>query len=170
MNDLKNNIDDVAIDENMTAWVSQRKLAEMCGVSNVAIHKHISQVNTFNYNKNNDVSLKNDYLVNTSNQLDAKSANLVLAHYARQKKAQAIETLALISEAGMTAYLYKLAGLTIEISHKKIELEKPIRSLDNRQFNVYLPNDNSKEAQDARAKTMAIFSFISDPKDHKKLA
>ena len=81
------------------AYVSQTKLAELCGVTqqaiSVAIQRNASHVVGANLNENN--------------QLCAKSACNVVAHYAAQGKAEAIKTFAKIGEAGMKAYIYHRA-------------------------------------------------------------
>ena len=96
---------DFAVDQTTgEAYISQTKLAELCGVTqqaiSVAIQRNSSHVAGANLNE--------------YNQLCAKSAYGVVMHYATQGKPEAIKTLANIGEAGMKAYLYHMAGYVME--------------------------------------------------------
>ena len=86
------------------AYISQTKLAELCGVTQQAISVAIHRFSSFFVGAN----------LNENNQLCAKSACNVVAHYAAQGKAEAIKTFAKIGEAGMKAYIYHMAGYVME--------------------------------------------------------
>lgn len=102
---------EVVIDGNGEAWVSQTKLAIMCGVDRTtitnAIKRNASYVTGANLNENN--------------QLDTKSAYDVTVYFATQGKSEAIKTLAAVGEAGMKAYLYHLAGYTMNATSSVIK-------------------------------------------------
>lgn len=100
---------EVVIDSNGEAWVTQTKLGEMCGISQQAIGKHIKTEHGCSY------------ILNENSQLDTESAYLVVAHYAIQGKPEAIKTLAAIGKAGMKAYLYHLAGYTMNATSEVIK-------------------------------------------------
>ena len=65
---VKNNTD-ITIAENGDAFISQTKVAELCGVTRQAISKHVAAFGC-------------QYILNEISQLDDKSAFLVVAHYA----------------------------------------------------------------------------------------
>ena len=94
---------------NGTGWVSQTKLAEMCGAAQQTINSAISRKSSYAVGWN----------LNENNQLDAKSAYSAVVHFATQGKPEAIQTLALIGEAGMQAYIFHQAGYTITVEPPK---------------------------------------------------
>lgn len=100
---VRNSIMEVVVDSNGEAWVSQTRLAEMCGTLQQTISVAISR----------KASYVVGCILNENNQLDTKSAYNVVVHFATQGKPEAIKTLAMIGEAGMKAYLYHLAGYTV---------------------------------------------------------
>jgi hypothetical protein len=100
---------EVVVDSNGEAWVTQTKLGEMCGISQQAIGKHIK------------TEFGCSYILNENSQLDTQSAYLVVAHYATQGKPEAVKTLASIGKAGMKAYLYHLAGYTMNATSETVK-------------------------------------------------
>ena len=91
------NQDIVTISETGEGYISQTKLAELCGVSQQAISKHIAGCS---------------YKANTFNQLHFESMVLVVDNYAKQGKQEAIDSLGKIAKAGAQAYIYYLAGFS----------------------------------------------------------
>lgn len=78
------------------AWISQRKLAILCGVHPSSIQKHIRKMGaTFNTNE--------------FNQLDDKSAYLTVAYYSHAGVKQAIQTMIKFGQGGARAYIYSRA-------------------------------------------------------------
>ena len=94
---------EVVVDGNGEAWVTQIRLSEMCGVAQQTINSAISRKSSYAV----------DWNLNENNQLDTKSAYNAVVYFATQGKPEAIKTLAEIGEAGMKAYLYHLAGYTM---------------------------------------------------------
>ena len=97
---------------NGTGYVSQTKLAEMCGVTKQAIQVAIQRKASYVVDAN----------LSENNQLDAKSAYNVVVYHATQGKPEAIKTLALIGEAGLTAYIYHQAGYTVSASKPDVQM------------------------------------------------
>lgn len=100
---VRNSIMEVIVDINGEAWVTQTKLSEMCGVDRTTISTAIGR----------GYSYATGWNLNENNQLDTKSAYNATVHFATLGKPEAIKTLAMIGEAGMKAYLYHLAGYTV---------------------------------------------------------
>ena len=94
---------DVVVYEDNTAYISQRKLAELLGVNENTLFKHIKSKHK-NYN--------------TSKGLDAFLVKKVSTYYAFKGYEKAQELVDKFVEAGATAYLYSLAGY-------KFKAEKP---------------------------------------------
>ena len=86
------------------AYVSQTKLAELCGVDQSTISKHISKTrHTLNLNE--------------INQIHEESVELVIGHYAfdsQRPNEVALKTYRTLAKAGVRAYLYHMAGYVME--------------------------------------------------------
>ena len=82
------------------AYISQLKLAALCGVSQGNISQAISRGSSYVIGAN----------LNDNNQLDYNSAFNVILHHAMSGKSPAIATLGLIGSGGMKAYIYHEAG------------------------------------------------------------
>lgn len=87
---------DFAVHANGDAFISQRKAAELCGVSQSAI----SQICL---SKNIDVKQG----------VSSENLSLLITYYAQKERIEAINTLCMLAEAGAKAYIYHQAGLTI---------------------------------------------------------
>jgi predicted transcriptional regulator len=97
MNEVLKQANDVTVFSDGSAFISQRRVAKLCGVNRSALQKYLTKmVATLN--------------VNIYNQIDAKSLALVATYYAKQNRREAIETLAMFAEAGAKAFLYHEAG------------------------------------------------------------
>lgn len=136
---------------NGIGWVSQTKLAEMCGVGQNTISQAIKR-NTYGCDTLN---------LSENNQLDAKSAYTVIVHYATQGKAEAIKTLALIGEAGMQAYIYHQAGYTITV--------EPPKPMTKRELIQDAKYDAQLEAINLRRKLIAAKSIEADIKHEQTM-
>ena len=99
---IENN--DVTIFENGDAFISQRKLSTLCGVTQQTIQERC-------------LSLKLD----VKQGISEENATLLVTYYAIESKAAndtARKSLATIAKAGMRAYLYHEAGYVIEAKQK----------------------------------------------------
>lgn len=116
------------------AWVSQVKLAKMCGVAQQTINSAITRKSKYAVNWN----------LNENNQLDAKSAYNAVVYFATKGNIDAVKTLATIGEAGIQAYLYHEAGYEITVTSLSTELVKDALVL------------SPKELKDEAAKALII--------------
>ena len=108
---------EIVVDTNGEAWVSQTQVAKMCGLDRTSISTAIGR----NY------SYATGWILNENNQLSTKSAYDATVYFATQGKPEAIETLAMIGEAGMKSYLYHLAGYTMSAAPIVSETVEPVR-------------------------------------------
>jgi hypothetical protein len=98
---------DFTVTESGDAFISQRKLAELCGVALSAVQKHLASGHPKYLNDNG---------------ITAENAILVVTHYAVESKAAndtARKTLALVAQAGMKAYIYHEAGYVMQAVQPK---------------------------------------------------
>jgi len=93
------NKEDYTITPDGGAFTTQRKAAELCGVSRGAVRGYFSPRN---------VDLKQG--------VSAENLSLLAQHYARKGHPAAIATLVKFSEAGAQAYIYTEAGYDITVS------------------------------------------------------
>lgn len=108
---------EVTVFANGEAFISQTKVAELCGVKPHAISQWISKT-------------RDNLNLNEYNQLDAKALELVIAYYAfdsQRTTKKAKDTARMFMKAGAKAYLYHEAGYTLTAEKQKID--KPIPSL-----------------------------------------
>jgi hypothetical protein len=101
---------EILVDSNGEAWVSQAKLSEICGVAQQTINSAIARNSSYAVGWN----------LNENNQLDTKSAYDAVVYFATQGKPEAVKTLANIGKAGMKAYLYHLAGYTMNATSEAV--------------------------------------------------
>jgi hypothetical protein len=97
MSNVLKQANDVTIFSNGDATISQRRLAELCGVDQSVLSRFFASRNV---NVNQGVSSENAFLCITYYAIESKAAN----DTARQ-------TLSKIGAAGMKAYLYHEAGV-----------------------------------------------------------
>jgi hypothetical protein len=143
MNNLaKTNQSIITITQNGDSFISQTKLAEMCGVSQQAISKHIRAQGC-------------RYISNEFNQLDDKSAFMVVGHYAAANTT-ALKSLIAIGAAGMKAYIYSLAGYQMEA---KIIQQTPKTALELAREQVFLLEQI--EIKDHKIKKLEMSEEIS---------
>jgi len=113
MNELvSNEIKDVAILHDGSTTISQHKLADLCGVSQVAIHKHLR--------------LSPNYHVNQG--VTEEIAFQVISYYAYESRAAndtARRTLAKIGAAGMRVFNYRLAGIQVGVQKAPVQHQLP---------------------------------------------
>lgn len=109
MNLAAKNNNDFTVLDNGEAFISQTKLAELCGVDQSAISKGISR------NSANVIGV----MLNENNQLSSDSAFNVIGYYAAKGKPQAVQSLIKIGAAGMRAYIYHEAGYVMKAIHKQ---------------------------------------------------
>ena len=86
------------------AYISQTKLAELCGVTQHAISQHVS--------KTRDTLKLNDI-----NQIHEDSVELVMSHYAfesQRPNETALKNYRVLAKAGIRAYIYHMAGYVME--------------------------------------------------------
>lgn len=117
MNEVVKQDNDVTILSNGDAYISQRKLAELCGVDHKSIQNWLG--------RNKQVATG---FVNEDNQLSHFLVSKVAAYFAIESKSsndKARLFLAKLSEAGAKAYLYHEAGyeLNATVARPKTALE-----------------------------------------------
>ena len=98
---IATNSKDFTVTEQGDAFITQTKVAELCGVTQ-------STISDFTKNKTHSLKL------NKINQLSAESAFYTLAHYAEKGRPEAVKSLIKIGQAGMKAYIYHQAGYTLK--------------------------------------------------------
>lgn len=81
------------------AWISQREVERVLGLSSGTITKHLKTKS----------AAKCSYNTNEFNQLDAKTLHSVSTYYAR-KNDKALDFALALGEAGARAYIYGMAG------------------------------------------------------------
>ena len=105
MNNLATtNNKEITITESGDAFISQTKVAAMCGINQSTIQSAISRQSSYAVWWN----------LNENNQLDAESAFNAVAYYAGQGKPEALQSLIKIGAAGMKAYIYHEAGYKMD--------------------------------------------------------
>lgn len=92
--------EDFTIMDNGKAYISQRKLAEKCGITQPALSLAFSRKAKFVIGVN----------LNEINQIDADSVPIVIGHYAQQGNKEAARFLTEIAKAGARAWVYHEAG------------------------------------------------------------
>lgn len=99
---------DVTVELSGDVFISQSKVAELCGVKRQVITAAIARKSSYVAGIN----------LNQNNQIDHKSLVNVVTYFAKKNRPEAIDTLAKFAEAGAKFYLYSLAGY-------KFKAEKP---------------------------------------------
>jgi predicted transcriptional regulator len=109
---LNTNTDFRVNEKTGEAYVSQTKLAEMCGVGQDTISKYITKTrHTLNLNE--------------INQLREDSVELVIGYYAfdsQRPSTKALQTYRIMAKAGIRAYIYSQAGYELKAEKKDSEL------------------------------------------------
>ena len=106
------NTTDFRVLNNGKAYISQTKVAVLCGVSQHAISQFVT--------KTHDTLIVNEF-----SQLDAKSLELVIGHYAfdsQRTNDVARTNYRLLAQAGAKAYIYHEAGYVISAKPKESAL------------------------------------------------
>jgi len=98
---------DITILDNGDAFVSQRKCAELCGVSQSAVSQRCLSLN-----------------LDVKQGISSENAFLLITHYASQSNQQAIQSLIVIGSAGMKAYIYHEAGYVMKAEIPPSEIKK----------------------------------------------
>ena len=94
------------------AYISQRKAAELCGVSQSTLSRHVQKYSHhFNLNENN--------------QLDDKTLVLCITDYAQKGNAQAIRSACSLMQAGARAFIYTQVGYNPLQPQPKNKLHEP---------------------------------------------
>ena len=86
------------------AYISQTKLAELCGVTQHAISQYVSKT-------------RDTLKLNEINQIHEDSVELVMSHYAiesQRPNETALKNYRVLAKAGIRAYLYHMAGYVME--------------------------------------------------------
>ena len=99
MNNIIKQTNDVTILQSGEAFISQRKLAVLCGVDQSTINRYYASLNI---DVNQGISDENAVLCITYYAIESKAANDT-----------ARKSLAIIAKAGMRAYLYHEAGYVL---------------------------------------------------------
>ena len=115
--------EDFTIMKNGEAYISQRKLAEKCGVSKDTIHKAIARKSSF----------VGSWNLNEINQIHADSIPLVGGYYAQQGYKEAAQFLMEIAKAGARAWVYHEAGYTFNV----VEKPEPMDELTILERSIY---------------------------------
>lgn len=106
---IKNDNIDFKVDEKTgEAYVSQTKIAELCGVRQNTISQYISKT-------------RDTLILNENSQLHENSVELVIAHYAfdsQRPTEQALKSYRTMAKAGIRAYIYSQAGYTFNVVEK----------------------------------------------------
>lgn len=97
------NVGDFTITEDGKAYISQRKAAELCGVSLSTLQ---------NLYRSNNIDIKQG--------VSSENLNFSVNHYAQKGRAAAIQTLIMFSQAGAKAYIYHQAGYTFEAKKPEV--------------------------------------------------
>ena len=96
---------DFAVDQTTgEAYISQTKLAELCGVTQHAISQYVSKT-------------RDTLKLNEINQIHEDSVELVMSHYAiesQRPNETALKNYRVLAKAGIRAYLYHMAGYVME--------------------------------------------------------
>ena len=111
-------------------YISQRKAAELCGVSRNAIVHFCSGK------------------FDISQGLSDEQLSFVVHHYAKQKRSQAIDTLFLFAQAGARAFIYSQAGVKVQIAQQATE-----------QLVLQLQDENAKLKSEAAANALSFASL-----------
>ena len=140
-NEIVKSGNDVTVLNDGSAFISQRRVAKLCGVNINAIQHQIK------------IGFVGHSNLNENNQIDSKGLVLLVTYYA-SKKQKAFETLAMFAEAGAKAFLYHEAGYVFDAkknnSNPQLELEKAQAKLaycsidDNCPKAVFKLRDNKK--------------------------
>ena len=97
------NKSDFTITDGGKAFVSQRKAAELCGVSQQA-------VSVFCLSKN----------IKVKQGVNDENLSLLVTHYAEKGKPEAVQTLILFAKAGAKAYIFHEAGYTLKAESQTV--------------------------------------------------
>lgn len=106
--------EDFTIMENGEAYISQKKLAEKCGIERTALTKAISR----------KASFVTGWNLNEINQIHADSIPLVTGYYAQQGYKEAAQFLMEIAKAGARAWVYHEAGYTFNVVEKSEPMDE----------------------------------------------
>jgi hypothetical protein len=147
MNSLENvvhnlatqNQGDFTVTENGRAFISQRKLAELCGVDQSVISRFCASHKT-----------------DVSQGVTDENAILCITHYAIESKAAndtARKTLGMVAKAGMKAYIYHEAGYVMKAQKPLTRLEWIKLALEQEEALV------KKEAEIAKLNTVIDNEF-----------
>ena len=107
------NYNDFVVASDGSAFISQTKVAELCGVGQDAISKFLKR------------RTGHTYILNEFNQLHSDSMELVIGYYAfdsQRPTEKAVESYRMIAKAGAKAYIYHQAGYAMSAARPIVPL------------------------------------------------